>query len=153
MSSAFETFYAVLAQICFAALGLWWVVVEFRHERWSAPERRAAAGAISGQFIAIGLIALVAVLSGEVKTIWRLGSSAGGLLGVAISIWALRATARVPGQRFITSLTLLLFLVLMALSLVFEPVFGFQPILLEALIDVTILGLSVWQAWQYMMEA
>ena len=24
MSSAFETFYGVLAQICFAALGLWW---------------------------------------------------------------------------------------------------------------------------------
>ncbi len=143
----------MLAQICFAALGLWWVVVQFRHERWSAPDRRAAAGAISGQFIAIGLIALVAVLSGEVKTIWRFGSFVGGLLGVAISIWALRATARVTGQRFITGLTLLLFIVLVALSLAFEPVFGFQPILLEALIDVTILGLSVWQAWQYMLEA
>ncbi len=153
MSSAFETFYGVLAQICFAALGLWWVVVQFRHERWSSPDRRVAAGAISGQFIAIGLIALVAVLSGEVKTIWRIGSFVGGLLGVAVSVWALRATARVPGQRVITGLNLLLFIALIALSLVFEPLFGLQPILIESLIDVTILGLSVWQAWQYMMEA
>ncbi len=148
-----ESFYATLAGICFSALGLWWVVVQFKYERWTGtPGRRAAAGAISGQLIALGLISLIAVLSSELQTIWRLGSIVGGLLGAAVSLFAALRAASSGLQRTLGFLSAALFIVTILGAFVFEPMFGMKPLLVGALIDAAMLGASVWQAWLYMME-
>jgi hypothetical protein len=148
-----ETFYATLAQICFASLGLWWVVVQFKYERWAAsPGRRAMAGAISGQFIAVGLIALIAVLSAEVPTIWRVGSFIGGALGTLAASNGLMRGGEVPLQRPFGVLTVLLFVALIILSFVSVPVFGLRPILIEAICNCAVFAITVWLAWVCLLE-
>jgi hypothetical protein len=149
-----ESFYATLAGICFSALGLWWVVVQFKYERWTGTAgRRAAAGAITGQLIALGLISLIAVMSSELQTIWRLGSIAGGMLGAIVSLYAAFKAATTGLQRTLGFLSAALFVFTVLTAFVFGPLFEVKPILVGALIDAAVLGLSIWQAWLYMMEA
>jgi hypothetical protein len=149
-----ETFYATLSQTCFAALGLWWVVVQFKYDRWSGePARRAAAGAISGQFIALGVLALIAVLSTEVPVIWRIGSITGGLLGALAALIVLTRTNANGMQRAIGASSLVLFVLVFLTAFTTTPIFGLRPIIVESLIDCALLALAVWQAWTYMMDA
>jgi hypothetical protein len=148
-----ETFYATLAGICFTVLGLWWVVVQFKYERWtSSAGRRAMAGAISGQLIAVGVIALIAVLSAEVPAIWRAGSLIGGALGVIAAGNGLLRAGDVPLQRPLGALNLLLFVVIIAISFISTPIFELRPVLIEALCDCALLAISAWQAWVCMVE-
>jgi hypothetical protein len=151
-----ETFYATMAQVCFAALGLWWVVVQFKYDRWSAsPGRRAMAGAVSGQFIAVGLLALVAILSAEVPTLWRVGSFIGGGLGLIATAIGLSRGSDAPAQRTLGVIQIILFALLIPVSLPavnMQELVGLKSILVEALIDCLVLGVSVWQAWLCMME-
>lgn len=149
-----ETFYATLSGICFTLLGLWWVAVQMKYDLWmSSPGRRLTAYAASMHFIAPGLIALIAVLSAEGPEIWRLGSAIGGALGVLVSGYAVRSAALTRGQRLQEMLMLCLFSIIFVLSFVTVPLFGLRPIVIEALVDVGLLGLGVHFVWHFFSEA
>ncbi len=77
-----ETFYTTVASLCFALLGLWWVVVQFKHDQWMVdPAKRRMAHDLSLYFILPGMMSLVSLLAGEVKILWRIGFGAAAILG------------------------------------------------------------------------
>ena len=83
-----NTFYSTVAQLCFALLGLWWVVVQFKHEQWmSQPGKRRMAYSISLYFILPGLMCLVSLLAADAKILWRLGFGIAGALGGLESLY------------------------------------------------------------------
>ena len=148
-----ESFYATLSQIAFTILGLWWVVVQFKYDLWKAsPGRRTIAGAISAHYVALGLVAVVAAMSGEVRTIWRAGTLLGGLFGAGVSVWALSKALFTPAQRIVTVLSAAVFVVVLVLTFIYEPLFGLTPVMLNAICDVILLGLGLLQTWLFMME-
>ncbi|NTV65208.1 MAG: hypothetical protein HGA65_16995, partial [Oscillochloris sp.] len=149
-----ETFYATLSAICFTLLGLWWVVVQMKYDRWmSSPARRRIAYAASMHFVAPGLLALVAVLSTDEMQIWRVGAVIGGLLGAIMSGYAGFNGTMSLAQRLQEVLICGCFLIAASLAFVTSPIFGLRPIVIEALVDTLVLGLGVHVAWDYFTEA
>jgi hypothetical protein len=145
-----ETFYATLASICFALVGLWWVVVQFKYDLFMAsPGGRLAAYAASMHFVAPGVISLVAVLTTDQVPIWRIGSVAGSVLGIVATVAALRGALLTDSQRIAEVSLLVLFVVMAILSFVSVPIFGSKPILIEALVNVAVIVLGVQYAWQF----
>jgi hypothetical protein len=123
------------------------------HDLWMAtPARRITAAAASMHFTAPGLIALVAVLVTEEPQIWRVGAAIGGGLGALVCGYAIAAAALTRWQRIQEAIMLALFLVITALAFIEIPFFGLRPIVVEALIDVGVLGLGVHFAWQLFTE-
>ena len=145
-----ETFYATLASICFALVGLWWVVVQFKYDLFmTSPGGRLAAYAASMHFVAPGVISLVAVLTTDQLPIWRVGSVAGSVLGIVASIAALRGALLTESQRVAEVSLLTLFVVMAVLSFVGTPILGLRPIVIEALVNVAVIVLGVQYAWQF----
>jgi hypothetical protein len=145
-----ETFYATLAQICFALVGLWWVVVQFKYDLlMSSPSGRLAAYIASMHFIAPGVISLISVLVSDDVGIWRLGSLIGSVLGIVATIAALRAALMTRAQRIIEVMLLVLFAVIAILSFVTTPLFGVKPIMIDALVNVGVITLGVQYAWLF----
>jgi hypothetical protein len=148
-----ETFYAALSGICFTLLGLWWVALQLKYDLWmSTPARRLTAYVASMHFVVPGLIALVAVLSTDEAPIWRLGSVLGGTFGVVVSGYAIRAAALTRWQRAQEVIMLGLFMAIIVLSFVTTPLFGLRPIVIEALVDVGLLGVGVHFVWHFLTE-
>jgi fluoride ion exporter CrcB/FEX len=77
-----DTFYATVAQVCFALLGLWWVVIQFKYQAWiKVPARRRIAFNISHYFVLPGVMSLVAILAANTKILWQAAFILTGLLG------------------------------------------------------------------------
>ena len=145
-----ETFYATLAQICFALVGLWWVVVQFKYDQlMSSTASRLAAYSASMHFIAPGVIALISVLVAEDVAIWRLGSLIGSVLGIVAGLAAMRAALLTRTQRIIEVTLVVLFAAIAILSFVTTPLFGIKPIMIEAIVNVGVITLGVQFAWLF----
>jgi hypothetical protein len=83
----FESFYSTVAQASFALLGLWWVVLQIRHDAWMRDRRvRRAVYDISLYFLLPGMMSLMALLAADVSSIWRVSFAAGGAVGTLESI-------------------------------------------------------------------
>jgi hypothetical protein len=145
-----ETFYATLSSICFALVGLWLVVVQFKYDVFtSSPTLRLTAYAAAMHFVAPGVISLVAVLMSQETAIWRLGSVLGGVLGIVAAVTALRAGLLSGWQRIQEVVLLILFGALTLLGFVTTPLFGLKPVLIEALVNIGVIVLGVQFAWQF----
>ena len=148
------TFYATLATISFTLLGLWWVVVQARLGTWvSSRARRIGAYSVSGHFVAVGLLALLATMEDEVDAIWRIGALGGGLLGLVATGVALRYGEMERYQRLEEVLILAAFLVVISLSAFTYEIGDLQAIEVNAVASVVIMGLSTQLAWQFLLEA
>jgi hypothetical protein len=91
-----ETFYSTAAGLSFTLLGLWWVIVEFKHEEWMRdPARRRLSYEVSLYFLLPGTMSLVSLLALEATFLWRIGFGIAGLLGIG---WTARALAAAPGH-------------------------------------------------------
>ncbi|MEO8287718.1 MAG: hypothetical protein ABI670_14920 [Chloroflexota bacterium] len=93
-----ESFYTTASQICFTLLGLWWVVVQFKHvEMASQPTRRKMAHAISLHFLLLGTMSLMSLVAVQAAFLWRVTFGIGGLFGI-VSVYflvsSLQATSR-----------------------------------------------------------
>ena len=83
----FQSFYSTVAQASFTLLGLWWVVLQIRHDAWMrAPGARRAVYDISLYFLLPGMMSLMALLAADVSEIWRVSFAAAGLIGTLESI-------------------------------------------------------------------
>jgi len=82
-----DTFYATAAQISFTLLGLWWVIVQFRHPEWMGSRYyRRMAYDVSLYFLLPGIMGLVSLLATEAKFLWRAGFVVAGLIGVVETV-------------------------------------------------------------------
>ena len=68
-----DAFYQTVAGFSFTLVGLWWAVVQFRHEEWmSHPAWRRLVYAVHLSFMVPGIMSLAAMIAGDLKIIWRL---------------------------------------------------------------------------------
>jgi hypothetical protein len=92
-----ESFYATAAQLSFTLLGLWWVVVQFKHAEWMAdPRRRRMAYDVSLVFLLPGLMSLTSLMAERNSALWRVGFAVAGVLGVLEAAAAIRAVRPAP---------------------------------------------------------
>ena len=115
-----ETFYATSAQVCFALLGLWWVVVQFKYQEWlHDPGRRRMAYDISAFFALPGIMSLASLMAERLTYLWQVGFAVAGMLGVIETIAVLRSSGGRLGTRLfrgIHVLTLVLYVAIVTLG-------------------------------------
>ena len=93
------SFYEATAALCFALLGFWWVVIQLRHEEFTANgHMRAIAYNVSLSFVVPGLMSLAALLSAESNALWRLGFGLAGAAGTIQTLYVI-ATPRLFAVR------------------------------------------------------
>jgi hypothetical protein len=78
-----ENFYSTVAQASFTLLGLWWVLLQIRHDEWiaDAPYRQSVYD-ISFYFLLLGMMSLGSLLAVREEDIWRASFVAFGTVGV-----------------------------------------------------------------------
>jgi hypothetical protein len=157
-----SAFYQTVATFCFTLLGLWWGVLQLRHDEWvdSLPRRRMAYS-VHLAFVIPGVMSLGAQTAGDIKIIWRLVFVAAGVLGIAAAVFLAIATARAGVRlgwfaRWGRWLSVLLYVLVVLLAinptlagLVSEDV---QPLQLEGLLFTAIVFLGVGLAWDFLAE-
>ncbi len=153
-----ETFYATTAQICFALLGLWWVVVQFKYDLFMRdPVRRRTAYNISLYFILPGAMSLVAVLASAVPLFWQASFSIVGAVGLIEAIQLIRKPLAV--RSLFTRLSPPVSLVLYVLIIVFALVpgmlraLGVTPLHVEGILLGLIIVLGIQMAWNFFTQA
>jgi hypothetical protein len=149
-----DTFYSTVAQLCFALLGLWWVVVQFKHEEWmNRPGKRRMAYSISLYFILPGLMCLISLLAADAKILWRLGFGIAGALGAVESAYMIvrgDASAAPSGwlglARWVVVLLYVLIVVL-AIAPQLGQLVGLQALEVEGILVTLMVFLGVNFAW------
>ena len=81
-----ESFYTTVAQAAFTLLGLWWILVELRHDTWfrEAAYRRTVYD-VSCYFLFPAMMSLGALLAVQEPDVWRVSFVIMGILGLAES--------------------------------------------------------------------
>src|SRR5712692_9053306 len=156
-----DIFYSTVALACFALLGLWWVVVQFKYREWmGSPNYRRMAFNISQYFVLPGVMSLVAMLAGEAKIIWQIAFIAAGILG-AVETLSIILNANLSSLRPRTvriggwiQLLLYLLIVLFALDAALSQVIALplKPLELEGISISLLLFLGVNLAWTFFSE-
>jgi hypothetical protein len=87
--------YIAVGEASFALLGLWWVVVEFRHSEWMRDrgKRRGAYG-VSLHFLLPGVMSVMALAAVNNSSVWRVTFCAAGLIGAVESLRRLASGRR-----------------------------------------------------------
>jgi hypothetical protein len=153
-----DTFYSTSAQVCFTLLGLWWVVVEFKHQDWMADiQRRRMAYDVSLYFLLPGIMSLISLLSDDAnaKFLWRVAFGVTGLIGFVEVIFMLArsgtAMPRVMGlalsRWFVLALYGLITVIALFPELVGNLGIALRPIEVEALLLSLLVFLGVNFAW------
>lgn len=153
-----ETFYATSSSICFALLGLWWVVVQFKYDVFMLdPKRRRTAYNISLYFVLPGAMSLFALLAVEVTFIWQIAFTIAGVLGIIESIMLLRAkalenqSALVRAARY-AGVVIYFLIVIFALAPGMLRAVGITPLYVEGLLQTFIILLGIQFAWLFFAE-
>lgn len=153
-----DTFYQTVAQLSFTLLGLWWIVVQTKHDVWIRdPLRRRTATNVSLYFLLPGSMSLFAILSVEAPALWRLAFFVAGVLG-AIEAAKLLLRAGFGGQAAgsfvwqICAVALYSLIALIALVPQLALLFGFAPLVVAGLLLSLLVVLGVSLAWAYFIE-
>lgn len=153
-----ETFYATSAQICFALLGLWWVVVQFKYDLFMRdPARRRTAYNISLYFVLPGAMSLLSLLATEITILWRVAFFAAAAVGVFETARILFGKTGAHGPGFgrganLGALVIYILIAFFALVPELLRAFGITPLLVEAALLSLLLFLGVHLAWTFFME-
>lgn len=155
-----EAFYQTVAGFCFTLLGLWWAVVQFRHDEWMSDQRwRRLSYSVHLSFLVPGVMSLGAIAAGEIKIIWRLVF----VLACTFAIVALLVLHRQgPDARalhgwFIRQgrwLTILLYVLIAVVAVVptISTLFGqeLKPLQIEGLLLSLVVFLGASVAWDFL---
>lgn len=153
-----ETFYATSAQICFALLGLWWVVVQFKYDlfmRQSA--RRRTAYNISLYFILPGAMSLIAVLAADASLFWQITFAVAGGLGIVETIRLIRTPLPDGSALFdraagLATLLIYVLIVVFAVAPGIVRALGIPPLYVEGVLIVFIILLGIQFAWNFFTQ-
>jgi hypothetical protein len=154
-----ETFYATAAQVAFALLGLWWVVVAERFREWrEIPSRRRQAYTVSLYFMLAGVMSLGSLISDD-PTVWRLTFGIAGGLGLLEALAALAAarTDRAGVRQIVLfAASILAYAAIVAVALraklAQDVGLGLKPLESEALAVSILLFIGVNVAWALFLE-
>ena len=157
-----ETFYQTVATFCFTLLGLWWGVLQLRHEDWvNDPQRKRMAYSVHLAFVIPGVMALGAQTAGDIKIIWRLVFVVAGSLGILASVFLITSTAGAGaagwftryGRRFAVALYAMVVLLALFPALI-TRIFGpeVKPLQIEGLLFTVIVFLGVGLAWDFLAQ-
>ena len=150
-----ETFYATFAQLSFALLGLWWVVVQFKHHDWMVdPVRRRTAFYVSMYFTLPGIMSLLSLLSEDATFIWRGAFALAGGCGVVVSMQFARYGSRVERRSAWLGVALFAVVTVVALvpTLVAKLGLSLTPIQVEGITLSAVLLVGVVTAWRMFAE-
>ena len=88
-TAAIADFYRAVAGFSFTLLGLWWVVLQFRHDEWAGDRRRSRENfLVMLGFLLPGAASLLSSISPE-GFIWRSAFLATGIVGMlAVTVFA-----------------------------------------------------------------
>jgi hypothetical protein len=82
-----QDFYATVAQASFTLLGLWWVMLQIRHDAWFGDVAyRRGVYDISLYFLLPAMMSLGSLLAVQEPTIWRVSFAVMGTLGAIESV-------------------------------------------------------------------
>lgn len=153
-----ETFYATSAQICFALLGLWWVVVQFKYDAFMRDaSRRRTAYNISLYFVLPGAMSLFSLLASEVTVLWRIAFAVAGAIGAVETVQMMRQPPSAGSPAFARparwlALIVYILIVIFAAAPEILRMFGITPLLVEAILLSLLIFLGVQFAWVFFAE-
>jgi hypothetical protein len=153
-----ESFYVTASQLCFTLLGLWWVVIQSRYDVWTrSPQRRRIATNISLYFLFPGAMSLLALISVEMVSFWRLAflvASALGLYETARLVARSDSGSRSGMVRLWRWAALPLYALIFVVALVptLPLLFGIEPLAVAAISLALIILLGANLAWDYFIE-
>lgn len=146
-----STFYATSSALCFALLGFWWVVVEFRHSELTrdATTRRFTF-LVSLHFVIPGLVSLAALLAPG--TLWRVVFAVAGVTGLAaviagIGIGTRAGPLRSLGRAAWLGIPIYALVAITALLPDMPRSLGLEPLQAEGFLLLAILLLGILLAW------
>lgn len=150
-----DAFYQTLVSICFTLMGLWWAVVQFRHDEWmSDPDHRRMAHAVYLSFLVPGMMSMGSLVSGDVRFIWQATFVLSALLGGAATFLVMRSVKKGAGQSWLFRGGRWVVLALYAIVVLFaiEPGLAapLKPLQVEGLVLSGLIFLGVNFAWVLM---
>jgi hypothetical protein len=150
-----DSFYEIVAGICFALTGLWWTVVEGRKDWLKDPGMRSLAGGVYASFLIPGVMSLGAQIGGENKLVWRSVFAIAALMGMFFTtklVARLRKTSHTGFFSRVRWLVIFLYALVLVLGLFPElakPT-GLMPIQVEAFLLCIIILNGHGLAWEMM---
>lgn len=162
-----DAFYQTVAGFCFTLVGLWWAVVQFRHEEWMAdPAWRRLVYSVHLSFMVPGVMSMGAMIAGDLKIIWRLVfiiSCAFGIIAMIYLTAMARAASRgkggayqgwfIRGGRWVTILLYALVAIVAADTDVVQILAAdIKPLQVEGLLLTLLVFLGVSVAWDFLAE-
>src|SRR4051812_848489 len=94
-----DSFYATVTTICFTLLGLWWAVVQLRHQEWMRdPARRRMAYSIYLAFLIPGIMSLGSQIAPDIRIMWQAVFVLGSIGGIIATFSLARAMQRDTAQ-------------------------------------------------------
>lgn len=156
-----SAFYTTSAQVAFALLGLWWVVVAERRSEWrQRSSRRRQAYTVSMYFMLPGIMSLGSLVSSGQTTVWRLTFGLAGAIGVletAAAVWEARTQPDYRGRiGALLGATLPFYALVVAVAihttLAHDLGINLKPLETEAIVVAGLLFLGVNFAWLLFFE-
>ncbi|MEW6242487.1 MAG: hypothetical protein AB1564_16925 [Chloroflexota bacterium] len=152
-----SAFYAVVAGICFALIGLLWNVIGAREEWREDATMRGLLSAVYTSFLIPGVMSLGGQLGASSPLMWQgvfiVASLAGIFVNVRFSRSGLKPVGPYGRNRWaviVIYLVVLLFSVVPGLA---KTLFDLAPLQVEGILVVLLLILAHGQAWELMMVA
>ena len=149
-----NAFYQTVAGLCFTLLGLWWAVVQFRHDEWMADARlRRMAYSVNLSFLIPGIMSLGAMTAGDIKLIWRLVFFAAAAFGMVAMLYLMTggASPRAGWAVIGRGLTLLLYALVAVIAIApnLSTIIGaeMKPLQVEGLLLTLLVFLGATVAW------
>jgi hypothetical protein len=154
----FETFYATIAQISFALLGLWWVVIQIKYSDFikDAAMRRTAYN-ISLYFVVPGIMSLLSLLSQDLTILWRSSFIVAGAIGALETVILILRGGALGGTgaaRIARWAIVVLYLVIIFFA-AFPEILqsrGIPPRLVEGVLLSLVAVLGAQLAWLYFAD-
>ena len=153
-----DTFYQTVTTFCFTLLGLWWGVLQLRHDEWTTdPQRRRLAHSVYLSFLIPGVMSLGSQLAADARWVWQLVFLVAAVFGFLSTLFFIRTTVGDAAPSLMRRARWLV-LVLYALVAVFAAfpewaaVSGLKPLQVEGLVLALLVFLGVNFAWAYLAQ-
>jgi len=151
-----DTFYQTVSTFCFTLLGLWWGVLQLRHDEWTTdPQRRRLAHSVYLSFLIPGAMSLGSQLAGEARWVWQVVFLVAAVFGLVSTLFFIRSTVAASSLMRRARWLVLVLYGLIAVFAAFPDwaaISGLKPLQVEGLVLALLVFLGVNFAWAYLAE-
>jgi hypothetical protein len=154
-----DGFYLTFAQIAFALLGLWWVVIQLKYSGGAGgARRRRHAYAVALFFLIPGVMSLLSAINSDITLLWRLAFAISGAVGLIEILLYLASEGRRTGAGTLLRLGSVIIYVLIILVAAWPGIteeldFALSAREVEAILLGLILVFGVNVAWLALTES